>query len=33
MADSPFDLATKYQKYRELKGFRVTYLREGVDQS
>ena len=33
MADSPFDLATKYQKYRELKGFGVTYLREGVDQS
>ncbi len=28
MADSPFDLATKYQKYRELKGFGVTYLRE-----
>ena len=22
MSDSPFDLATKYQKYRELKGFR-----------
>ncbi|MDM8085950.1 BREX system Lon protease-like protein BrxL [Cellulomonas cellasea] len=28
MADSPFDLATKYQKYRELKGFGITYLRE-----
>ena len=28
MADSPFDLATKYQKYRELKCFGVTYLRE-----
>ncbi|GAA4714734.1 ATP-dependent Lon protease [Promicromonospora umidemergens] len=29
MADSPFDLATKYQKYRQLKGFGITYLREG----
>jgi len=28
MADSPFDLATKHQKYRELKGFGITYLRE-----
>ncbi len=28
MADSPFDLATKYQKYREIKGFGITYLRE-----
>jgi ATP-dependent Lon protease len=28
MTDSPFDLATKYQKYRELKGFGITYLRE-----
>lgn len=28
LPDSPFDLATKYQKYRELKGFGVTYLRE-----
>jgi len=27
-ADNPFDLATKYQKYRELKGFGITYLRE-----
>lgn len=26
--DSPFDLATKYQKYRELKGFGITYLRK-----
>lgn len=26
--DSPFDLATKYQKYRELKPFGVTYLRD-----
>ena len=26
--DSPFDLATKYQKYREVKGFGITYLRE-----
>jgi ATP-dependent Lon protease len=25
--DSPFDLATKYQKHRELKGFGITYLR------
>jgi ATP-dependent Lon protease len=30
MTDSPFDLATKYQKYREVKGFGVTYLRESV---
>ncbi|SOD73486.1 ATP-dependent Lon protease [Jatrophihabitans sp. GAS493] len=28
MVDSPFDLATKYQKYREVKGFGITYLRE-----
>lgn len=28
MSDSPFDLATRYQKYREVKGFGVTYLRE-----
>jgi ATP-dependent Lon protease len=27
MSDSPFDLATKYQRYRELKGFGITYLR------
>jgi ATP-dependent Lon protease len=27
MSDSPFDLATRYQKYRELKAFGVTYLR------
>jgi len=27
MSESPFDLATKYQKYRELKGFGITYLR------
>jgi ATP-dependent Lon protease len=26
--DSPFDLATKYQKYREVKGFGITYIRE-----
>jgi ATP-dependent Lon protease len=26
-SDSPFDLATKYQKHRELKGFGITYLR------
>lgn len=31
MTDSPFDLATRYQKYRELKGFGITYLRhDGV---
>jgi ATP-dependent Lon protease len=28
MVDSPFDLATKNQKLRELKGFGITYLRE-----
>jgi ATP-dependent Lon protease len=28
MNDSPFDLATKYQKYREVKGFGITYIRE-----
>ncbi len=28
MVDSPFDLSTKYQKYREVKGFGITYLRE-----
>lgn len=27
MSDSPFDLATKYQRYREVKGFGITYLR------
>ena len=26
MSDSPFDLATKYQKYRELKAFGITYI-------
>ena len=31
MSDSPFDLATKYQKYRELKAFGITYLRDSVD--
>ena len=30
MSDSPFDLATKYQKYREVKGFGITYLRDSV---
>jgi ATP-dependent Lon protease len=30
-SDSPFDLATKYQKYRELKGFGITYLREASE--
>ncbi|GLW94047.1 BREX system Lon protease-like protein BrxL [Actinokineospora globicatena] len=28
MSDSPFDLATRYQKHRGLKAFGVTYLRE-----
>lgn len=28
MIDSPFDLASKYQKYRQVKGFGITYLRE-----
>lgn len=31
MNDSPFDLATKYQKYREVKGFGITYLRESSE--
>jgi ATP-dependent Lon protease len=31
MNDSPFDLATKYQKYRELKGFGITYIRDADD--
>jgi ATP-dependent Lon protease len=26
--DNPFDLATKHQKYRELKSFSITYLRD-----
>jgi len=30
MSDSPFDLATKYQKYREVKAFGITYIREAV---
>ena len=30
MSDSPFDLATKYQKYREIKAFSITYLRDSV---
>ena len=28
MTDSPFDLATKYQKYRNLKGFGITFIRD-----
>jgi ATP-dependent Lon protease len=28
--DSPFELATKYQKHRELKGFGITYLRDAI---
>jgi ATP-dependent Lon protease len=28
MSDRPFDLATKYQKYRELKAFGITYLQD-----
>lgn len=27
-SDSPFDLANKYQKYREVRSFGITYLRE-----
>lgn len=27
MSDSPFDLATKFKRYRELKGFGITYLK------
>lgn len=30
MSASPFDLATKYQKYREIRGFGITYLRDSV---
>jgi len=30
---SPFDLATKYQKYRELRGFGITYLRSSFEQA
>jgi ATP-dependent Lon protease len=30
-SDGPFDLATKYQKYREIKGFGITYLRDAAD--
>jgi ATP-dependent Lon protease len=30
LSDSPFDLATRYQKYRELKAFGVTYLRDSA---
>ena len=33
MSDSPFDLATKYQKYREVKGFGITYLRDSSHRS
>lgn len=34
MSDGPFDLATRYQKYREIKAFGITYLRasDSVDQ-
>lgn len=28
LSDSPFDLATKHQKYREVRGFGVTYVRD-----
>lgn len=31
MTDSPFDLATRYQKYRELRGFGITYLRDAAE--
>jgi ATP-dependent Lon protease len=30
LSDSPFDLATRYQKYRELKAFGITYLRDSA---
>ncbi len=30
LSDSPFDLTTKYQKYRELKAFGITYLRDST---
>lgn len=30
LSDSPFDLATKYQKYRELKAFGITFLRDST---
>jgi ATP-dependent Lon protease len=30
-SDGPFDLATKYQKYRELKAFGITYLRDSAE--
>ena len=30
LSDSPFDLATKYQKYRELKAFGITYLQDST---
>jgi ATP-dependent Lon protease len=30
--DSPFDLATKYQKHRELRGFGITYLRDTLNE-
>lgn len=33
MSDSPFDLATKHQKYREVKAFGITYLREAGPRS
>ena len=30
MPDSPFDLAMKHQRYRELRAFGITYLRDSV---
>lgn len=33
MSDSPFDLATKHQKYREVKAFGITYLRGPVSRA
>lgn len=30
LSDSPFDLATRYQKYRQLKAFGITYLRDSA---
>ena len=30
MTDDAFDLATKYQKYREIKGFGITYIHDSA---
>ncbi len=31
-SDGPFDLAAKYQRYREVRSFGITYLRVGEDE-